>query len=344
MITSYFSAHAINRANILEDVIALFSQEDTLKHYPLRIRFIGEKAIDTGGVCRDMLEEFWQAAFVQFFEGSNLLVPSVHAQTDMAVLRVLGMVLSHGYLFCNMLPTRIIFPSLYACLVGVNAKVPPSILLSSFIDYLTTFEQSIVKDCLSTKTNMIFPIKLQTQIINILDRFGSRKAPKPDNLKQLLIEAAEFEFLRKPLAAICCVHTGVPQKELPFWNKYTVSELYSIYQCLTASPAKLLDLIDEPDLQNPSEERVFHFLQQFVGNLSTEEVGMFLRFITGSSVCLASKIQVTFNRLSGLGRRPIVHTCSSTIELSTDYLNYLQFSTEMKAVLHDEYSWIMDAI
>ena len=83
------------------------------------------------------------------------------------------------------------------------------------------------------------------------------------------IEAAEFEFLSKLLAAIRFVYTGVPQKELLFWNKYTVSELYSIYQCLTASPATLLDLIDEPDLQNPSEGRVFHFLQPFVGNLST---------------------------------------------------------------------------
>ena len=343
MVTTYFPApHPINRATVLQDVTTLFSKEDVLKHYPLRIHFIGEKAIDAGGVCRDMLEEFWQAAFLQYFEGSNLLVPSVHAQTDMAALRIIGTVLSHGYLFCNVLPTRIAFPSLCACLIGVDAKVPSAILLGSFIDYLNTFEQGIIKDCLGINTN-VFPIKLQTKIINILDRFGSRKAPKPDNLKQLLTEAAEFEFLRKPLAGISCINAGVPQQELPFWKKFTVEELYTVYQCLTATPAKVLDLLDESQVENHSEERIFQFLQQFVGNLSTEEVGIFLRFVTGSSVPVG-KIQVTFNRLCGLGRRPIAHTCSSTLELSTDYANYMQFCAEMKTVLHDEYSWIMDAI
>ena len=33
-----------------------------------------------------------------------------------------------------------------------------------------------------------------------------------------------------------------------------------------------------------------------------------LRFVTGSSVCLSCQIQVTFNNLKGIGRRPIAHT------------------------------------
>jgi len=116
--------------------MSLFSEPATLRHYSLRVSFIGERAVDTG---RDMLKAFWQAAYMKFFEGSNLLAPLVHAQTDMAMLRVLGTVLSHGYLFSKMLPIRIAFPSLYACLVGVNAKVPPCILLGAFIDYLPMF-------------------------------------------------------------------------------------------------------------------------------------------------------------------------------------------------------------
>ena len=126
----------------------MFGIEEVLHHYPLKIHFVGEKAVDTGGVCRDMLAEFWQAAYAEYFEGSNLLVPSVNAQTDMTVLHLIGTILSHGYIFCGVLPTLLSFPTLYASLVGVSVKLPRSILFGSFIDYLTLVEQNTVKRCL----------------------------------------------------------------------------------------------------------------------------------------------------------------------------------------------------
>ena len=61
------------------------------------------------------------------------------------------------------------------------------------------------------------------------------------------------------------------------------------------------------------------------------EIHRFLRFTTESSVLLASNISVPFNSLSGLVRRPIAHTCSSTLELSSIYINYLDFENEFKA-------------
>ena len=30
----------------------------------MRIKFVGEKAVDTGGVCRDMFSAFWDIAIV----------------------------------------------------------------------------------------------------------------------------------------------------------------------------------------------------------------------------------------------------------------------------------------
>ena len=232
----------------MEDVITLFSTEDVLYHYPLKIHFIGERAIDTGGVCRNMFDAFWLATYAQHFEGSNLLVPSVNAHTDMAVMHALGRIMSHGYIFCSVLPTWIVYPTLYACFVnvGVGAKVPAPILLGLFIDYLTTVEQSVIKTGLGVKAS-VFPIDLQTQLIAILDQFGSRKAPQPHNLRQLLIEAAAYEFLHKPLAAISCIYAGIPLQELPFWSKYTVDQFYTIFQCLTTLPTKVLELIKDVD-------------------------------------------------------------------------------------------------
>ena len=64
----------------MEDVIALFSNEAVLLHYLLKIQLIGERAIDTGGMCRDLLNKFLEAVYLQHFEGSitclcHLLLP-----------------------------------------------------------------------------------------------------------------------------------------------------------------------------------------------------------------------------------------------------------------------------
>lgn len=74
------------------------------------------------------------------------------------------------------------------------------------------------------------------------------------------------------------------------------------------------------------------------------EVQDFLRFVTGSSALVVDEIKVTFNGLSGLTRRPITHTCSSTLELPVSYATYLEFAEEFDSILTNELSWIMDAL
>ena len=78
--------------------------------------------------------------------------------------------------------------------------------------------------------------------------------------------------------------------------------------------------------------------------MTCEEVGLFLRFVTGSSVAIGKDISITFNNLSGLGRRPIAHTCSCLLELSVNYSTSIEFAAEFKQVLSSDLSWIMDAI
>ena len=341
--TKFAPPHTINRTRILADVFALFSNTCMLQDYPLKIRFAEEIGIDTGGVCRDMLAEFWQATFREFFDGSILLVPAVHAQSDMSVFRILGTILSHGYLFCNVLPTRITFPCMAAILLGSDVKISQDILLNSFVDYVSLYEQMVLKECFSI-TSGVFPEQLKAKLMNLLDRFGFRQIPKPENLKRLLVEAARFEFLNKPLAALSSFNAGIPDNEQPFWNAFSVEQLHSLYMTLTASPSKVLQLLEDPPSQTPSEERVFQYLQQFIGNLSIEEAELFLRFVSGSCVCPTTKLKVAYNRLSGLARRPIAHTCGYTLELSCNYHNYSEFASELMTVLHDENSWRMDAL
>ena len=61
--------------------------------------------------------------------------------------------------------------------------------------------------------------------------------------------------------------------------------------------------------------------------MQVTELRLFLRFVTGASVCILPKINV------GFAWRPIAHTCDSTLELPTSYSNYEDFFAEFKAIL-----------
>ena len=81
--------------------------------------------------------------------------------------------------------------------------------------------------------------------------------------------------------------------------------------------------------------------------MQPEELRLLMRYITGSCVCTTSKIHITFNSLAGLARRPIAHTCNSTLEIPTTYINYDDFRTEFQSILtetDEEFSWRMDAL
>ena len=56
--------HEVSRATIFESVTILFAECDTiLNEIPLHISFKGEKAIDAGGVSREMFSAFFEAVY-----------------------------------------------------------------------------------------------------------------------------------------------------------------------------------------------------------------------------------------------------------------------------------------
>ena len=98
------------------------------------------------------------------------------------------------------------------------------------------------------------------------------------------------------------IHSGIPSKHSPFWSKVSIFEFHSIYLALSASPTKVLSLLDDSLADDVNKERVFRYLTQFVGNMTSDELRSFLRFVTGASVCPPSSMKVTFNSLTGIAR------------------------------------------
>ena len=76
----------IRRSHVYDDVIKMHRENSAqiLGEYPFCVRFDGEKAVDTGGVCRDMYSSFWESACLRHFNGENLLIPAVNPNTDMS--------------------------------------------------------------------------------------------------------------------------------------------------------------------------------------------------------------------------------------------------------------------
>ena len=144
------------------------------------------------------------------------------------------------------------------------------------------------------------------------------------------------------------LHSGVSPDHKMFWQKKSPDNIYVLHsQHCSYSPDKVIALLDSSDAVRPAEEHIYDYLRLMLGNMRSSELKLFLRFVTGSRVCITSKIVVTFNNMTGLGCRPIAHTCDATIELPISYANYDDFLSDFKAILNsteEELSWEMDCL
>jgi hypothetical protein len=57
----------------------MYADENVMKKYPFFVRFDGEKAVDLGGVTRDMFSAFFEVLYLKLFDGSSLFYPTTNA-------------------------------------------------------------------------------------------------------------------------------------------------------------------------------------------------------------------------------------------------------------------------
>ena len=332
---------------MFDDVIKLYrNNPSVLSEHPFRVQFEDECAIDAGGVARDMFSGFWCAAAMQILDGGSLLIPAVHPHIDKRIFPTLGTILSHGYLSSGFLPISIAFPPLALALLGPLTPIPTSILIESFGDYLSSYERDVLNDAFKiANCAKVFPYETSRNLVNLLSRLGCRELPTPQNLSRLIAEVAEHEFAVKPGSALYAMHSGIPTDHRSFWERQTVEKLYQLYKALSASPSKVIEMIQEPEEMSSAQLRVFGYLIQFLGSLNIDDLRKFLRYVTGASVCSATLISVTFTGASGLGRAVGAHTYSNTLSQPTSYATFPEFATEFQLILSDPLeSWLMNVL
>lgn len=305
------------------------------------MRFKNELGLDAGGVSRDMFSAFWETVYLKHFDGETLLIPAMHPNTEITIFPTLGTILSHGFLVSGFLPVRIAFPVLAGVLLGLDVTISDAILLESFVDFVGAHESLILREALITRR---FSPMLQSQLIDLLSRLDCTEIPTPANVKQIVVSIAKHQLLNKPLGMLFTFNSGVSQLHRDFWKKFSVEKFFELYKALNATPETVLKIIQEPISLNLAQERVFRYLTTFIGNAKQDLLRLFLRFVTGSSVLMATPISISFNNLSGLGRRPISHTCDCGLELPISCSTFPEFENEFIQVLSNEMSYIMDAV
>ena len=134
-----------------------------------------------------------------------------------------------------------------------------------------------------------------------------------------------YEFMIKPAASVSLINSGIPLNHRGYWSRKSPSDLQGIYQRLSLSQGKVKSLLSFPETYNQLEARTAGYLRTFVGNMQHEELRHFMRFVTGSCVCITPVIRITFNSPSGFAKRPIAHMCDCSLELLTTYSNYNDF-------------------
>ena len=288
-----------------------------------------------------MFSGYWDEAYEKAFDGTNSLMPAVHPHVDMDLFPVLGAIFSHGFISCGFIPVRLGFPTISAVVLGTSVTIPDSILVLSFLDFLSSHDKGVVEQALNMA---MFPDNMMTSLITILSQFGCQHRPTSLNLRNLIVRIARHEFVTKPSAALNSLHSGVPKCHVRFWNTFSIDRLFRLYNASRGSPQLVIDKLVEPLGMDSAQQRVFGYLTNFIGNLTPNELMAFLRFVTGSSSLIEKGIQVSFNSLTGIGRRPISHTCTSEIHLSTSCVSYLEFSEEFYSILQNQDAWEMHAI
>ena len=337
--------HQVNRKNLFDETLELFGRESTLCESTLSVSFTDEIAVDVGGVTRDLLSAFWEEAYWRFFDGSALVRPVLHPHVTPELWSLLGATLSHGYLVSGFLPVRITFPALLAILKGPQVQVPSDFLRSAFVDYVSTVESKLLKEAMYAEGS--YTADLKSRLMNILFRYDCRRQPTPSNILCLVDQVARYEFITKPMAALVQMNQGIPAGERGFWQNKSILSLSALYSAMLSSPEKVLEMIEEPFFESRSQERVFEYLQRFIGNMTLDLAQKFLRFVTGSSVTVCPQITIQFNSVSGLARCPIAHTCAPMLELPVSYDTYVDFAKEFQGILseqHDSSAWMMTGI
>ena len=326
----------VHRSLICSDLIEHFKDTRVMNSSLLFtiINERGEKEDGVGvGVEREVYSLFWKQFANSMTIGERERVPFIRHDHFIKEWEAVGRILVKGYQSVLYFP--LFLSKAFICYCLFDTEVPESILMESFMKYLSPVEEDLVKenlekDCLPDDND---------ELLEFLERFNCRSAVTSENLRKLLIEIANQELIQKPHVMISTWQPSVQElKQYPQFQ--STSGIQGLYDTLKPTTKKVLEMLAaQPNTE--AERDAFKFLQRYIRGLDNTKLIQFLRFTTASDILMTCKIEVAFTKLEGVGCRPIAHTCGPVLELPSTYANFVELREQFNNIL-DKDTWEMD--
>ena len=327
---------SVHRSLICSDMIEHFKDTGVMNSSLLFtiINEKGDKEDGVGvGVEREVYSLFWKQFANSMTIGERERVPFIRHDHFIKEWEAVGRILVKGYQSVLYFP--LFLSKAFICYCLFDTEVPESILMESFMKYLSPVEEDLLKeylekDCLPDDND---------ELLEFLERFNCRSAVTSENLRKLLIEIANQELIQKPHVMISTWQPSVQElKQYPQFQ--STSGIQGLYDTLKPTTKKVLGMLAaQPNTE--AERDAFKFLQRYIRGLDNTKLIQFLRFTTASDILMTSKLEVAFTKLEGVGCRPIAHTCGPVLELPSTYANFVELREQFNNIL-DKDTWEMD--
>ena len=319
-------------------MIAEFSDPHILKTTVV-VKVINERGeVEKGdgrGVFRDVITEFWSQIFISAALGASEKVHTIRHDFQSGEWEAIARVLVYGYIRESYIPIQLSPAFLSLCLFG-EGGISKSFLVESFKAYLSMGEKEIVNDVLSGKLNPI-----DEDVLEFLSSYKCFKTPSEKTFESIIWELAHQEIIQRPRYIANCWTpiVSILKAYLPLQSPDNIVNLFSEKKPSGKKVIKLLDVHPSSEAERACFDQLKRYIRSIEGNL-----GCFLHFITGSNIIACEKITIMFNQLDGKSRRPIAHTCTPSLELSSTYQSFNELAEEFSNVLRQQGSWEFDIV
>ena len=118
-------------------------------------------------------------------------------------------------------------------------------------------------------------------------------------------------YVRQPYYVLAEMKRGMMAAHPELWQNISPKLPKEILMLLTPTSEKVLNMIYDPDYRTSTQQQTFDYLRRFINQLSTENLGKFLQFVTGTPQCALQHVKIVFNSTGeSFARRPVASTCS----------------------------------
>lgn len=287
-----------------------------------------EMGEDVKGIYRDVLACFWQEFYIACTLGERERVPSLRHDFQCNEWTAVGRIIAKGYADLGYLPTML-SPAFITSVLFGEKEVCEETLLDSFYRYLAQDDEDVVREALKGREGE--GSTEYEELLDLLDRYGCRKLPTPQNVKELILELAHKELIQRPQYVADC-WSVLLLKYLKGSDLSTAKKVQERYIALQPTTRKVIGMIQAKPCNN-SERSALDHLKRFIRGMDLTQLKSFLMFVTGADVLCVDTIDVEFTQLDGLQRRPIAHTCGCVLEPPSTYDSYMELWAEFSNVL-----------